>query len=58
MSSGLDFIFGDPLPLDQRSRIEHYTRELTDAIEKVALAALAARTGEPGVGSGSGRLCG
>ena len=43
LSSGLDFIFGDPLPLDQRSRIERYTRELTDAIEKVALAALAAR---------------
>ncbi len=43
LSSGLDFIFGDPLPPDQRSRIERYTRELTDAIEKAALAALAAR---------------
>ena len=43
LSSGLDFIFGNPLPADQRSHIERYTRELTDAIEKVALAALAAR---------------
>jgi neutral ceramidase len=43
LSSGLDFIFGDPLPPDQRSRIERYTRELTDAIEKASLLALAAR---------------
>jgi hypothetical protein len=43
LSSGLDFIFGDPLPPDQRAHIERYTRELTDAIEKAALAALAAR---------------
>ncbi len=43
LSSGLDFIFGDPLPPDQRLRIERYTRELTDAIEKAALMALAAR---------------
>jgi neutral ceramidase len=43
LSSGLDFIFSGPLPADQRSRIERYTRELTDAIEKAALEALAAR---------------
>jgi neutral ceramidase len=43
LSSGLDFIFGDPLPPDQRSHVERYTRELTDAIEKAALMALAAR---------------
>lgn len=43
LSSGLDFIFGNPLPLDQRLHIDRYTRELTDAIEKVALDALAAR---------------
>lgn len=43
LSSGLDFIFGNPLPSDQRSHIDRYTRELTDAIEKVALDALAAR---------------
>jgi Neutral/alkaline non-lysosomal ceramidase, N-terminal len=43
LSSGLDFIFSSPLPPDQRSRIERYTRELSDAIEKAALDALAAR---------------
>ena len=43
LSSGLDFIFGNPLPPEQRSHIDRYTRELTDAIEKVALDALAAR---------------
>ena len=43
LSSGLDFIFSGPLPADQWSRIERYTRELTDAIEKAALDALAAR---------------
>jgi neutral ceramidase len=44
LSSGLDFIFGNPLPPDQRARIERYTGELTDAIEKVALLALASRS--------------
>ena len=43
LSSELDFIFGSPIPPDQKARIDRYTRELTDAIEKVALAALAAR---------------
>jgi hypothetical protein len=43
LSSGLDFIFGDPLPPDQRSHVENYTHELTDAIEQAALTALAAR---------------
>ena len=43
LSSGLDFIFGNPLPPAERSHIDRYTRELTDAIEKVALDALAAR---------------
>ena len=48
-----------PAPADQKERIERYTRELTDAIEKVALAALADRApGEPGVGPGPGRLRG
>ena len=37
------FIFGKTLPADQAERIARYTRELTDAIEKVALAALADR---------------
>jgi hypothetical protein len=44
LSSGLDFIFGNPLPADQKERIDRYTRELTDAIEKAALKALAARS--------------
>ena len=44
LSSGLDFIFGNPLPPEERSHIDRYTRELTDAIEKVALDALAARS--------------
>ena len=43
LSSGLEFIFSGPLPADQRSRIERYTRELTGAIEKAAVEALAAR---------------
>ena len=46
LASGIDFIFGTPIPADQRARIERYTRELTDAMEKVALQALAAR--QPG----------
>ncbi len=40
MSSGLDFIFGSPLPPEQRARIERYTSTLTDAIESAALSAL------------------
>jgi len=43
LASGIDFIFGTPIPADQRARIERYTRELIDAMEKVALQALAAR---------------
>jgi hypothetical protein len=44
LSSELDFIFGGPLPPDQKAHIDRYTAELTNALEKVALAALAART--------------
>jgi hypothetical protein len=44
LNSELDFIFGTPIPDDQKTRIARYTRELTDSIEKVALAALAARS--------------
>jgi hypothetical protein len=44
LSSELDFIFGAPLPPDQKARVERYSRELTDALEKVAVAALAARS--------------
>jgi hypothetical protein len=43
LSSGLDFIYGNRLPADQQSRIDRYTGELTDAIEKAALEAVAAR---------------
>jgi hypothetical protein len=44
LSTGLDFIFGNPLPVAEREHIDRYTRELTDAIEKAALDALAARS--------------
>ncbi len=43
LSSGLDFIFGAPVKADQKARIDRYTRELTDAMERAALGALAAR---------------
>jgi hypothetical protein len=43
LDKGLSFIFGRPLPADQAERISRYTRELTDAIEKVALMSLADR---------------
>jgi hypothetical protein len=43
LASGLDFIFGVPIPADQKSRIERYTKELIDAMERAALGALAAR---------------
>ncbi len=40
LSSGLDFIFGSPLPPEQKARIDRYTGTLTDAIEAAALSAL------------------
>jgi hypothetical protein len=43
LQSEIPFIFGGPLPADQAGRIARYTRELTDAIEKAALEALADR---------------
>ena len=55
LNSELDFIFGTPIPADQKARIDRYTRELTDALEKVALAAAGGPiAGDPGVGSGTG----
>ena len=36
-------IFGADLPPDQQERVDRYTRELTDKLEQVALAALKAR---------------
>jgi hypothetical protein len=43
LSSELAYIFGRPIPQDQKERIERYGRELAGAMEKVALAALADR---------------
>jgi hypothetical protein len=43
LNTGLMFQFGGPLPADQQAHIDRYTRELADAMEKVALAALADR---------------
>jgi hypothetical protein len=37
-------LFPGPLPADQQARIERYTRELADALEQVALAALKNRS--------------
>ena len=34
LSNELDFIFGTPIPADQKARIERYTRELTDSSRK------------------------
>jgi putative membrane-bound dehydrogenase-like protein len=47
-------LFGGPIPADQQQRIDRYTRELTDKLEAVALAALKGM--EPGTlefGTGS-----
>lgn len=43
LSGTLDFIFGGSFPADQRARLAKYTAQLTDAIEKTALLALADR---------------
>ena len=43
LGGGPDFIFGGPLPADQQGRLDRYARELADALERVALAALADR---------------
>jgi hypothetical protein len=43
LNSELSYLFGRPIPPDQRERIDRYSRELTDAMEKVGLAALADR---------------
>ena len=55
LTSELDFIFGSPIPPDQKARIDRYTGELTDALEKVTLAALAARS-PASLAWGQGRL--
>jgi hypothetical protein len=43
LSGSLNFMFGGALPPEQQAHIDDYTRELTDALEKAALAALADR---------------
>ncbi|MHC4143360.1 MAG: neutral/alkaline non-lysosomal ceramidase N-terminal domain-containing protein [Planctomycetota bacterium] len=37
-------LFGEPIPPDHQAHIEQYTKELTDHLERVALAAIADRT--------------
>ena len=57
LNSELDFIFGAPIPDDQKARIARYTRELTDAIEKVARCCAGGPVAShPVVGPGPGRL--
>jgi neutral ceramidase len=43
LGGGIPFLFGGPIPEEQTARIDRYTRTLTDALEQVALAALADR---------------
>lgn len=40
LAGNLPTLFGEPIPPEHQTRIDRYTRELTDALEKVALAAL------------------
>jgi putative membrane-bound dehydrogenase-like protein len=42
-SGSADTIFSSPIPPEHQQRIDRYTAELTDALERVALAALADR---------------
>ena len=46
LAGNLPTLFGEPIPPDHEAHIERYTRELIDALEKVALDALKAR--QPG----------
>ena len=58
LSSGLDFIFGNALPPEQKAHIDRYTGELTDAIEKgcVHLDALAGLRSPASLAWGQGRV--
>lgn len=40
LSGYLTLLFGEPIPAEHQTRIDRYTRELTDALERVAVAAL------------------
>jgi putative membrane-bound dehydrogenase-like protein len=44
LAGNLPTLFGEPLPPDQQAHIAQYTKELTDALEKVALDALKHRS--------------
>jgi hypothetical protein len=43
LQSYLPTLFGEPIPAEHQARIERYTAQFTDALERVALAALDAR---------------
>ena len=43
LAGNLPTLFGEPLPAEHQAHIERYTRELIDALEKVALQALKER---------------
>jgi hypothetical protein len=43
LAGNLETLFGEPLPPEHLARVERYTRELVDAIERVALEALRKR---------------
>src|SRR6267378_6603908 len=43
LAGNLPTLFGEPIPAEHEAHIERYTRELIDALEKVALNALKAR---------------
>jgi len=43
LAGNLPTLFGEPMPPEHQAHIDRYTRELTDALEKVALQALKAR---------------
>ena len=43
LAGNLPTLFGEPIPPDHQAHIERYTRELLEALEKVALEALTAR---------------
>lgn len=43
LAGNLPALFGKPIPPDQQERIDRYTRDLVDKLEKVCLEALAAR---------------
>src|SRR5207248_416176 len=43
LTGGIENMFGAPLPADQQEHIDRYTREVTEHLEEVVLAAIADR---------------